>query len=269
MARTIADTTLSTRAARGRLQSRNKPYFRALEPGLHLGYRKPVKGAGKWLARHYVGGERYETETLGIADDYSDADGVAILSYKQAQDAARARMVDRAHAAAGKGPYTVAAATGDYLDYIEGRGQTTTDARYRIDALILPELGETEVSALTTDRLRKWHAGLAKVAARLRTRPGEDQRFRELADDDDAIRRRRASANRTLTVLKAALNHAWREGKVASDDAWRRAAPFEAVEAARVRWLTIAEAKRLVNACPPDFRRLVQGALETGARYSE
>ena len=31
----------------------------------------------------------------------------------------------------------------------------------------------------------------------------------------------------------------------------------------------MAEAKRLLNACDPDFRLLVQAALETGARYSE
>ena len=36
-----------------------------------------------------------------------------------------------------------------------------------------------------------------------------------------------------------------------------------------MRYLSIAEAKRLLNACDPDFRRLVQAALETGARYSE
>jgi len=41
------------------------------------------------------------------------------------------------------------------------------------------------------------------------------------------------------------------------------------VAAARVRYLTVAEAKRLLNACNPDFRRLVQAALATGARYGE
>jgi integrase len=41
------------------------------------------------------------------------------------------------------------------------------------------------------------------------------------------------------------------------------------VESARVRYLSIAEARRLINAAEPDFRRLVQGALETGARYGE
>jgi integrase len=36
-----------------------------------------------------------------------------------------------------------------------------------------------------------------------------------------------------------------------------------------VRYLTVTEAKRLLNASRPDFRRLCQAALATGARYSE
>jgi len=87
--------------------------------------------------------------------------------------------------------------------------------------------------------------------------------------DHEAIRRRRASANRTLTVLKAALNRAWREGKIPSDETWRRVEPFEEVDAARARYLTVAEAKRFLNSCNPDFRRLAQAALATGARYGE
>jgi integrase len=95
-------------------------------------------------------------------------------------------------------------------------------------------------------------------------------KFRESqTDDHDAVRRRRASANRTLTVLKAALNRGWREGKIPSDEPWRRVEPFEDADAARVRYLTIAEAKRLLNASEADFRRLAQAALVTGARYGE
>src|SRR5215207_5141059 len=48
-----------------------------------------------------------------------------------------------------------------------------------------------------------------------------------------------------------------------------RVEPFESVDAARVRYLTVAEARRLVNACEPDFRPLVEAALQTGARYGE
>jgi integrase len=36
-----------------------------------------------------------------------------------------------------------------------------------------------------------------------------------------------------------------------------------------VRYLTIAECKRLINAAAPDFRKLAQAALATGCRYGE
>ena len=44
---------------------------------------------------------------------------------------------------------------------------------------------------------------------------------------------------------------------------------FKAVDAARARYLTVAQARRLVNAADPEFRPLVQAALQTGCRYSE
>ena len=72
-----------------------------------------------------------------------------------------------------------------------------------------------------------------------------------------------------MTILKAALNRAWRAGKITSDTAWRRVEPFEEADAARVRYLSIAESQRLINASDPDFRVLVRAALATGARYGE
>ena len=270
MARTVRDANLETRAARSRLPTRGKPHYRILEPGLHLGYRKLKTGPGKWVARHYLGNESYEIETIGVADDFSDADGIAIISFHQAQTLARSRMVSRAHSAAGKtGPLTVADAMTSYLEFLETNRKSAPFAHYVTDAFILPELGGIEVEALSTDKLRTWHAKLAKTSARIRTKDGEKQRFKDDDGDPERDRRRKATANRILTVLKGALNRAWRDGKVASDSAWRRVEPFESVDAARVRYLTIAEAQRLINASPKDFRRLVLGALETGARYGE
>ena len=98
---------------------------------------------------------------------------------------------------------------------------------------------------------------------------GRGAEARTIGDDDETQRRRRSSANRTLTVLKAALNRAWRDGRVSSDAAWRRVEPFESVDAARVHYLTLPEAGRLINASDPDFRLLVKAALLTGARYGE
>ena len=36
-----------------------------------------------------------------------------------------------------------------------------------------------------------------------------------------------------------------------------------------MRYLTVAEAERLINTCEPDFRALVRSGLETGCRYGE
>ena len=70
-------------------------------------------------------------------------------------------------------------------------------------------------------------------------------------------------------MLKAALNRAFHADRVSSDSAWRKVKPFKKVDEAVVRYLSAAEARRLVEACPEDFRKMVQAALLTGCRYSE
>jgi len=273
MARTLRDTKLDTRAARLRLKPRREPYWRSISEGLAIGYRKGTKG-GTWIARHYSAehGRRYRS--VATADDIADADGAHVLSFAQAQEAARNWFADLARHDRGEvrgGPYTVRECLEEYLTWLEGHRKTGRDARYRVETHIVPKLGETQCNRLTTAEMQKWLRDLASSPARLRSKKGARKpNLRELAKDDpEALRRRRASANRTLTVLKAALNRAWREGRVASDDAWRRVEPFEEADAARVHYLTVAEAKRLFNAADSDFRQLAQGALATGARYGE
>jgi integrase len=67
--------------------------------------------------------------------------------------------------------------------------------------------------------------------------------------------------------LVAALNHAFIAGHIGSDLAWRRVRPFKGVDVAKVRYLSIADSKRLINAASPEFRPLLQAAFLTGARY--
>ncbi len=90
-----------------------------------------------------------------------------------------------------------------------------------------------------------------------------------VGDDPEIERKSKVSANRMLATLKSALNLAFSEGKVPNDAAWRRVQLFKNVVRARTRYLSLAECERLINACDPDFRLLVRGALETGARYGE
>src|SRR5262249_53189180 len=106
---------------------------------------------------------------------------------------------------------------------------------------------------------------------RIRTKQGAPkQHTRPInLDDPEEARRRKVSAKRILGLLKAALNHAFREGKVASDIEWRKVKPFPKVNRSRASYLTLAQCKRLINAADPEFRQLARAALETGARYGE
>jgi integrase len=273
MARLVRDAKLETRTARARLPIGPKPYFRRLEIGFHLGYRRLSTG-GTWIARRFAQDGRYREIRLGVSDDTQDADGVAVLDYGQAQKSARdwwrAELRHEEGHDTRIGPYTVLDATKEYLKAFERRGGKSVYATTRAaETHILPPLGSTLVAKLTTKKIENWHHNIAESLAKVRTKPGRKQNFRKLDKSSDGVRKRRATANRILTVLKAALNYSWKQGHVDSDDAWRRVRPFRAVETARVRYLTKDECVRLVNACEPSFRNLVRGALLTGCRYSE
>jgi integrase len=288
MSRGTEDAEITTRAARDRLAARHDPYWRGIEGGLALGYRKGKRG-GVWLARLWDG-KHYRKAKLGRADgtlkatvsgaeSAAAADGAAVLDFRQAQAKAQwwARQLHRAAAGlepepAAKlvAPYTVAQAIADYLvDYVARGGKALAETRTAAEAHIVPSLGNLLVGRLTRDKLRAWHRALAATPARVRAKAGE-LRHREASTDPEAARRRRSSANRVLTILKAALNYARGEDKVTCPaHAWAAVKPFREADKAKVRYLLDDEVKRLVNACGSDFRDLVTAALLTGCRYGE
>ena len=273
MARTVRDANLETRTARLRLPIRSEPYWRGLEKGFALGYRRRGKG-GTWLARRRPAAGGYAEHKIGTSDELRDADVVAFSTNCQAQKTARAWWRTELRREEGhetrSGPYTVAEAIADYLKELEGRGGKSIYQTHRAaETHILPALGTVMVGKLTAKRIEDWHRGLAAKPALARSKPGRRPNHRKADKSADGIRKRRATANRILTVLKATLNHAWKSGHITSDAAWRRVKPFRAVETARVRYLSEAECVRLVNTCAPAFRNLVRGALLTGCRYSE
>lgn len=267
MARIVRDARLETRAARNRLKPMAKPYWRTIRPkALHLGYRRRRKGEpGQWIARAYIGLDeqgvgRYREAALGLADDYGDADGEALLSFAQAQTIAQEKT--GAARRKGQAPPTVAEVVAAYVEALDRGGRPTGDARSRINQHIIPALGALKVEELTTERLQRWLADLAAAPAQGKRAP----------TNPEEVRRRRSTANRTLTVLKAALNAAFDAQRVKSIDAWgRRLKPFRSVDAARIQYLSVADAQRLINAADREsgFRNLVQAALLTGARYGE
>jgi integrase len=232
-----------------------------------LGWQRwPHEKEGRWVLRRYIGEGKYRIKELGRADDDRDADGERVLSFDQAQTAAIAESdVPQGRVTR----MTVRQAMERYVEFKRGSGQPVADLLSRGWAHIVPPLGDLTVSELTAERLRRWLANLGASPAQSRPKKGKPQ-YRPEPKGDEAVRRRRASANRVLTMLKAALNHAYDEGHVPSRDAWgRKLAPFREVEVARIRYLSVPESTRLVNACDSEFRALLRAALETGCRYGE
>jgi integrase len=274
MARTVRNPKIDTRTARSRLAIRPEPYWTAISTGCAVGYRRGVKG-GTWILKFRDADGVRQLKALGAADDARDADGLTVFDFRQAQAKARDWFLARAREAAGDfvpldRPYTVAEALFDYLaDYNRRSGKATDRTEAAVRAWIIPELGPLALDKLTKGRIQRWHQKVAETPPRLRTRVGQAQKHREADASPEGIRRRRSTANRVMTILKAALNHAHHEGRCASDDAWRTVRAFREVDSARLRYLSDYEARRLTNACLSDFRALVTGALLTGCRYGE
>jgi integrase len=251
---------LTTKTARRRLPASKSVRWVRLARGLSLGYRRPAAGvAGSWYVRRFVGaGQRYRVEALGSADDVAPSNGEDVLTYQEASEAAGAWSPD----AEPPVDPTVAEVVESYLGWYRTHRKSWDRVRHVFGAHVLPELGELRVSQLTARKLKAWHAAIAEKPARLR---GGQERE---AVTDDQKRARKVTANRALSMLKAALNHAVRDGELAPG-AWSVVKPFRGVEAARVRYLEAEEIRRLLNASPADLRAMITAAIHTGARYSE
>ena len=131
MAKTVREKKLDSPAARAKLKHSGKPYWRSIDPGLHLGYRKGLTG-GKWVLRRYLGDEKYIVETIGTADDHSVANGDTVLDFFQAQSKAREIAAKAKAPKSLTGPLTVDAALDTYFARLEHEGsKSLIDARGR------------------------------------------------------------------------------------------------------------------------------------------
>jgi len=295
--RTLRDAKLDSRSGRADLKpSPSNPYWLVMAPSQAIGYNKPKKGAGTWRARLYLSETRtFKMKVMGTADDFQDANGSTILNFKQAQAAAGVwfqEYADEATRIAGgepaMGTYTVGMALDDYFLDAKRRGvKGIAKAKISAQAWLYPELGPVEVAKLTRRRIETWQTKMAESARKVR-QPGpakesnvKPRNFKiprvpkpkkappAPPSTEDEKRARKDTANRILTILKAALNHALDRRRVRNGEAWDTVKPFPGVGKSRILFLSIEDQVRLVNACPSDFRRLVQGALLTGGRYGE
>jgi integrase len=174
MARKIRDSKLESRSARLKLPIRQKPFTGpTLARGISLDYRRN-KTNGTWVVKASDGHGRYWTKGFAVADDFEEADGENVLSFFEAQDAARALARGKDNAPDSK-PMSVLDALDAYEADLKSRGGRKNNVS-RVRRHMTGALGAKPVAALTAQDLRQWRDGLIakglKSASVNRTRIG-------------------------------------------------------------------------------------------------
>lgn len=248
------DCRLDSREARSKLPRSDQPYYRNIIPGLYLGYRRGKRG-GVWSGRKWTG-EKYEKWPIGLADDVVEADDVDVFSFLQADNRLRLGPCGDSD----KRIITVNDVMGYYMTQQRAEAKSAKETQYSVDRHITNTIGKTKLTKLSADVIRGWRDNLVDVSMADKKRSGDEKEQR---------RKRQATANRVLTILKAALNFAEAQGKYKGPAPWKIVKPFKNVDATEHPFLDVETATRLTNCCEPDFRNLVRAALETGCRYGE
>lgn len=270
--------------------------------GGYLRYRCPALGkSGAWYAQDLdpATGKKPQ-ERIAEADDLHHANGRDVLDYAQALAEASAwvktRAKERQRIAQGETAPTKIRTVRDAVTYYltvtkadRKSARSAETSRLCAEASILPELGDLLISELTAQRINKWREDLAARGRRktgFKRQEGQEVEYLPLVSvkkaktmtpaqlqeaNEVAVRRRKSTANWALALLKSALNAVLAEGLIPADHTpWMPVKQFKGVKGRRVRFLSVEDSQRLVNACAdPEFRRVVQGGLFTGCRYAE
>lgn len=279
MARRVKDTQLGSRTAREKLKVQGKPYYREISKGLHLGYRKG-KAGGVWVARFYVGEQKYKFAPIGDADDKLDANSTTVLTFDQAQDKAR-ELHAKEHAPVAPqpaAPTTVRQVVEEYItvrDKLDqdrqgravrsdaarrlGRYVLGQDKRGTRDAVPAAPLAELAMAAVGDDDLAAWRAGLPAAL--------KETTKRRLVNDLKAA----LNTKRKLLPASLALSDGLKGKRIASiDDAEPVARDNQILSDAQLTRLLVAT--RQVDAdlgYDGDLYRMVSVLNATGARFSQ
>ena len=258
---------LGTAESRAGLNVQLEPYWSTITPGTALGYYKGERDRS-WFVRQRAGG-RYLKTRIGTPDDHAVADGQVVLSHAQALNKALAVQIEKRaaqprHYADGLSLNMVME---QYIeDHLSGKGSKLI-TKQQWKRHIESSIGVKLVTAIDDSDIRKWLKGLIATPPSIRGKPQPYD-----PADPDQLRKRRATANRTLTMVKAALTHAWKHNREFPKDLptyWIKVEPFALGEEPEPRMLDTGEVKRLLNVAPADLRTLLHGALMTGARRGE
>ncbi len=233
----------------------HEPYWRTLDRGRALGFRKIATDRGTWIARMRPddGGAKYEYKPL---DDVSPG-----FDYPQAEVEARKWFADKAAGVKSGVVVTVADACRAYVE--ERRRSKSEDCandaaarfersvygrkegeRAKAKAIDPNSISRVQLGKLRAERIREWRDGLALS-------PG--------------------AASRTLTAFKAALNLAVHDRHASAELVMelRRVKPLPGGKKRRDLYLDLKQRRALLKAAKGVAHDLIEAVALTGARAGE
>ena len=189
----------------------------------------------------------YRFEVLGVADDFLEADGRDVLSYSQALAAALGRKV---------ADPTKIKVTDALDEWAREKAQTASSDKQVSDYFnaakrIVAPFGTKTLKTITAREIAAWMQGFIVE--------GKDPK------------KRRATANRQLATLKAALTRAADESEYQGVRAWDAAKKYPKAESfgARVVILSEEQERHLIEVAREDLRVFLTALQMTGARPGE
>lgn len=281
MPRTVEEAKISTRAERKRLLPRPVPYWRAIDPDVHLGYRRGKRG-GFWVVRWRDSGA-YQQQALGTADDEIEK---GTLDFAAAVRAARAVILGlrgTGEVADQTLDLTVRSAIESYVAIRDARDsarkgrQVRSDASIRLGRYVLGRAGfkgrmavpasplaSVQLQRLTEDHLVAWREALPRELK-------STTKQRSINDLKAALNESFAANRRRLpTTLPSVIKHGLRDQKVEDDVDEEVARESQILTDAQVS--SLIESARQVDfdfGWEGDLFRLVVVLAATGARMSQ
>lgn len=235
---------IDTVSGRANLKIRREPYWNRLSRGLFVGYRKmSERSDGTWLVRQCDETGQEAESRLGALDEFKGN-----ARFDAAVRLARALPVGKGGMSNLK--MSVWDACSAYVEWIRdakgGKAAADLDARY--ERWILGDPVESiDLKRLTRDHMKAFRARVA--ATRVKINKHGDTRERS-----------KDTVNRDIASVRAALNHAYANGMVGSDLAWRE--PLKAFENACKRrrlYLDRDQRRVFIKNAPDDLALFLRG----------
>lgn len=223
----------------------DEPHWQRLRQGVYLGYRPSRKLArGTWFARVYDADNRnYKRQPLG---DYGTLAGHDV--FKQAKEDAE-RWAEEIEVGGGRASdmVTVKDACEAYLKEKSGSIALGVFRRHVYD----DPIAKVKLDKLRRHHLEAWRKRLEQSPALVSRNKDGEMRTKPRA---------KATVNRDMVPLRAALAKVLKYGAPNTDAAWQEALrPFKGADKRRDLYLDFEERKRLVEATNDEARPFVRG----------